>query len=249
MNTAILIQNLSYTYPDGTKALAGVDLEVAEGEKVAIIGANGAGKSTLLLHLNGILQGEGTVRVLDTPVTDGRLREIRQKVGIVFQDPDDQLFMTTVAQDVAFGPTNQGLPQGEIAKRVHNALSAVGMEGQDHRTAHHLSFGQKKRVATATVLSMQPDILVLDEPSSNLDPRARRQLMEILHSLDVTTIVVTHDLPYAYELCDRAVIMSEGKITADGPIGDILSDENLLSQNGLELPYGFSPSRCPVSGR
>lgn len=240
MSKAILIHDLHYIYPDGTRALSGVDLEVAEGEKVAIIGANGAGKSTLLLHLNGILQGDGVVEVLGIPVADDRLREIRQRVGIVFQDPDDQLFMTTVAQDVAFGPTNQGLTETEIAERVHGALTAVGMEGHDRRTAHHLSFGQKKRVATATVLSMHPDVLVLDEPSSNLDPRARRHLMEILRSLHVTTIVVTHDLPYTYELCDRAVIMSEGKIVADGPVGDILSDEHLLSRNGLELPYRFS---------
>ena len=241
MNAAVLIKNLDYAYPDGTKALNDVNLKVAEGEKIAIIGANGAGKSTLLLHLNGILQGDGVVEVLGTPVVDNHFREIRQRVGIVFQDPDDQLFMTTVAQDVAFGPTNQGLPTAEIAERVHDALTAVGMNGHGHRTAHHLSFGQKKRVATATVLSMQPDVLVLDEPSSNLDPRARRQLMEILQSLDVTTIVVTHDLPYAYELCDRAVIMSDGKIVADGPIGKILSDEELLLTNGLELPHGFFP--------
>jgi cobalt/nickel transport system ATP-binding protein len=158
---------------------------------------------------------------------------------VVFQDPDDQLFLTTVSQDVAFGPANLGLGSSEIAERVHQALEAVGMAAFGDRAAHHLSFGQKKRVATATVLSMRPDILVLDEPSSNLDPRARRQLVAILKQLPVTKVIVTHDLPYAYEMCERAVILAGGRVAADGPIHEVLADAELLGRNDLELPYGF----------
>ena len=237
---AVEIANLHFSYPDGTPALRGVDLQVEAGESVAVIGPNGAGKSTLLLHLNGILRGEGTVRIFGVPVEDGTLREIRRRVGVVFQDPDDQLFLTSVAQDVAFGPANMGLPEEEIAVRVHEALAAVDMETFGDRAAHHLSFGQKKRVATATVLSMRPDVLVLDEPSSNLDPRARRHLVRILRALPVTKIIVTHDLPYAYEMCERGVILSDGRVVADGPIARILGHADLLAAHGLELPYGFS---------
>ena len=236
---AIDIRDLRFAYPDGTEALRGVDLRVAEGESVAIIGPNGAGKSTLLLHLNGILRGQGSIEIYGLPVEQATLREIRRRVGVVFQDPEDQLFLTTIAQDVGFGPANLGLPAEEVAIRTHEALRAVGMEDSGDRAAHHLSFGQKKRVATATVLSMRPDVLVLDEPSSNLDPRARRQLVAILRSLPVTKIIVTHDLPYAWEMCERGIILDDGRVVADGPLDRILSDEALLARHGLELPYGF----------
>lgn len=246
---AILIDDLHFAYPDGTKALDGVRLRVETGESVAVIGPNGAGKSTLLLHLNGILQGEGRIEIFGLQVVQSTLKEIRRRVGVVFQDPDDQLFLTTVSQDVAFGPTNLGMSGDEVAERVHQALDAVGMAEFGDRAAHHLSFGQKKRVATATVLSMRPDVLVLDEPSSNLDPRARRQLAKILKGLPVTRIIVTHDMPYAYEMCERAVILSGGRVVADGPIGAILGDETLLGEHGLELPFGFRPDPQPAAGR
>jgi cobalt transport protein ATP-binding subunit len=236
---AVAIEDLRYAYPDGTEALRGVDLTVDPGEAVAIIGPNGAGKSTLLLHLNGILRGEGSIRVLGIPLEDRTIREIRRRVGIVFQDPEDQLFLSRVADDVAFGPANMGLSRPEIELRVTEALAAVGMEDFAERQAHHLSFGEKKRVATATVLAMRPDVLVLDEPTSNLDPKARRRLITILNELPVTKIIVTHDLPSAYELCTRAVVLCGGRVTADGPIGDILADTALLEANDLELPYGF----------
>jgi cobalt/nickel transport system ATP-binding protein len=221
--------------------LRGVGFTIGHGESVAVIGPNGAGKTTLLLHLNGILKGTGTLRIFGLPVEDKNLREIRRRVGVVFQDPEDQLFLTSVAQDVAFGPANMGLEKEEVASRVTEALAAVGMQGYEDRPAHHLSFGQKKRVATATVLAMRPDVLVLDEPSSNLDPKSRRQLIRILQEQKVTKIIVTHDLPVAYEMCERALILAEGEIVADGPVEDILLDGELLAAYDLELPYGFVP--------
>lgn len=236
---AVDIRDLHFAYPDGTPALRGVDLTIDEGESVAVIGPNGAGKSTLLLHLNGILRGEGRIEIFGLPIEDATIKEVRRRVGVVFQDPEDQLFLTSIAQDVGFGPANLGLPPDEIARRTHDALRAVGMEAFGDRAAHHLSFGQKKRVATATVLSMRPDVLVLDEPSSNLDPKARRQLVSILRSLPVTKVIVTHDLPYASEMCERAVILAEGRVVADGPLPSILGDEGLLARHDLELPYGF----------
>jgi cobalt/nickel transport system ATP-binding protein len=246
---AVAAAGLHFSYPDGTAALCGVDLTIQQGESAAIIGPNGAGKSTLLLHLNGILRGRGDLHILGLPMEDKNLREIRRKVGVVFQDPEDQLFLTNVGQDVAFGPANMGLDREEIAVRVEEALAAVGMRGFEDRPAHHLSFGQKKRVAIATVLAMRPEVLVLDEPSSNLDPKARRQLIDIVQGLPVTKIVVTHDLPVAYEMCARAVIMAQGRIVADGPIEELLPDETLLRAYDLELPYGFAPpAPARVSG-
>jgi len=209
---------------------------------VALLGPNGAGKTTLVMHLNGILQaGAGTVEVSGLPVTKKNLREIRRRVGVVFQDPDDQLFLGTVRQDVAFGPANLGLRGAELDRRVMLALDLVGMGDFVDRPPHHLSFGQRRRVAVATVLAMEPEILVLDEPSSNLDPASRRELADILRGLDVTVLMVTHDLPYALELCPRSVVLSDGVVVADAPTFDVLTDTELMNRNRLELPWGFDP--------
>lgn len=236
------VSGLAYAYPDGHQALFGVDLTVARGERVALLGPNGAGKTTLVLHLNGILSGGvGSVSVAGLPVARANLAEIRRRVGIVFQDPDDQLFMPTVREDVAFGPAASGLRGPELEARVVTALTRVGMAEYADRPPHHLSFGQRRRVAVATVLAMEPEILVLDEPSSNLDPASRRELADILRSLDVTVLMVTHDLPYALELCPRAVVLSQGAIAADGPTQNLLGDEELMRAHRLELPFGFDP--------
>nr|WP_261993799.1 ABC transporter ATP-binding protein [Streptomyces sp. t39] len=237
------VRGLAYAYPDGHQALFGVDLTVGRGERVALLGPNGAGKTTLVLHLNGILTGGvGTVRVAGLPVARANLAEIRRRVGIVFQDPDDQLFMPTVREDVAFGPAAGGLRGAALEERVEAALRRVGMEEFADRPPHHLSFGQRRRVAVATVLAMEPEILVLDEPSSNLDPASRRELADILRALDVTVLMVTHDLPYALELCPRSVVLSEGVIAADGRTQDLLGDDALMRTHRLELPFGFDPS-------
>ncbi|AYN34839.1 MULTISPECIES: energy-coupling factor ABC transporter ATP-binding protein [Streptomyces] len=236
------VSKLAFAYPDGHQALFGVDLALAAGERVALLGPNGAGKTTLVLHLNGILGGGlGTVKVAGLPVDRGNMAEIRRRVGIVFQDPDDQLFMPTVREDVAFGPATAGLRGAELEERVREALDRVGMTAYADRPPHHLSFGQRRRVAVATVLAMRPEILVLDEPSSNLDPASRRELADILRSLDVTVLMVTHDLPYALELCPRAVILSEGVIAADAPTAELLADQELMASHRLELPFGFDP--------
>ncbi len=242
---ALEVRELAFAYPDGSQALYGVDLRIERGERVALLGPNGAGKTTLVMHLNGIHTPQhGSVAVGGLPVTKEHLREIRRRVGIVFQDPDDQLFMPTVREDVAFGPANMGMRGDDLAERVHVALEAVGMEEFSDRAPHHLSFGQRRRVAVATVLAMLPEILVLDEPSSNLDPAGRRELADILRGLDITMLMVTHDLPYALELCPRAVVMNRGVIVADGPTVDILSDDELMAANRLELPFGFYPAEA-----
>jgi cobalt/nickel transport system ATP-binding protein len=238
------VAGLAFAYPDGHQALFGVDLTIGRGERVALLGPNGAGKTTLVLHLNGVhLAGAGRVAVDGVTVAKESLQEIRRRVGVVFQDPDDQLFMPTVREDVAFGPANLGLDPHEIEHRVEEALARVGMLDFIDRPPHHLSFGQRRRVAVATVLSMRPDILVLDEPSSNLDPASRRELAEILVDLDVTTLMVTHDLPYALELCERSVVLSGGTIVADGATIDLLTDGDLMARHRLELPFGFEPER------
>ena len=243
MPPVLELQGVAHAYPDGHQALFGVDLHVHRGERVALLGPNGAGKTTLVLHLNGILMpGAGTVSVSGLPVTKANLQEIRRRVGIVFQDPDDQLFMGTVRQDVAFGPANLGVRGDELDARVMDALAKVGMEAYADRPPHHLSFGQRRRVAVATVLAMEPEILVLDEPSSNLDPASRRELADILSSLDVTVLMVTHDLPYALELCQRSVILHDGVVAADGSTLDLLGDAELMRRHRLELPFGFDPA-------
>jgi len=238
------IKDLAFAYPDGNQALFGVNLTVNQGERVALLGPNGAGKTTLVMHINGIHPAaHGEVRVAGELVdasNKANLRSIRSKVGIVFQDPDDQLFMPTVGEDVAFGPYNMGVRGSELEKVVVDALELVGMVEFKDRPPHHLSFGQRRRVAVATVLAMKPEILVLDEPSSNLDPASRRELADILRSLAITTVMVTHDLPYALELCERSVILSGGIIVADKKTREILGDKNLLQAHRLELPVGFS---------
>jgi cobalt/nickel transport system ATP-binding protein len=236
------VAGLTYAYPDGHRALHGVDLRVGPGERVALLGPNGAGKTTLVLHLKGILRaGAGHVAVGGLPVAPSNLKEIRRRVGVVFQDPDDQLFMPTVGDDVAFGPANFGVTGAALRERVDAALAAVDMLAYRDRSPLHLSGGQRRRVAVATVLAMEPEILVLDEPSSNLDPASRRELADIIRSLDVTVLLVTHDLPYALELCPRSVILSDGVVVADGPTADILGDDALMTSHRLELPFGFDP--------
>jgi cobalt/nickel transport system ATP-binding protein len=240
------VSGLAYAYPDGHQALYGVDLSLVRGERVSLLGPNGAGKTTLVLHLNGILEaGQGSVEVSGVRVTKKTVADVRRRVGLVFQDPDDQLFMPKVADDVAFGLANMGIRGSELTDRVQHALGQVGMAEFADRPPHHLSYGQRRRVAVATVLAMQPEILVLDEPSSNLDPASRRELADILLSLDITILMVTHDLPYALELCPRSVVLSDGTIVADGPTGDILADEDLMRAHRLELPFGFDPRAIP----
>ena len=248
MSTPVLdLRGLAFRYPGSQQALFGVDLHVHAGERVALLGPNGAGKTTLVLHLNGVLRaGAGTVSVSGLSVDDANLAEIRRRVGIVFQDPDDQLFMPTVRDDVAFGPANLGLRGAELEARVAMALAAVGVADLADRVPHHLSFGQRRRVAIATVLAMEPDILVLDEPTSNLDPASRRELADILRALPVTVLMVTHDLPYAAELCERSLILSGGVVVADGPTLELLADPELLASHRLELPGGFT---VPTAGR
>jgi len=233
----IRVQNLSFAYPDGRRALSGIDLEVRAGEKVAVVGPNGAGKSTLFLHLNGILRGQGRVEVGGLAVGERTLRQVRARVGLVFQDPDDQLFSPTVFEDVAFGPLHMGLPPAEVHRRVDRALAAVGMAGYERHMPHHLSIGERKRIAIATVLAMEPQVLVLDEPSSGLDPRARRNLIRLLRDLPMTMLVASHDMRLVWELCPRTVILDGGRLVADGQTADLLQDPGLMEAHGLETPY------------
>jgi sirohydrochlorin cobaltochelatase len=239
---ALEVRGLRFAYPDGSLALAGIDLTVMPGERVAILGPNGAGKTTLVLQLNGMLEGEdGVVRVSGVQLGATTRRDVRTRVGIVFQDPDDQLFMPTVAADVAFGPANQGLRGEALRRRVDDALRRVGLEKEADRAPHQLSAGQRRRAAVAGVLAMEPDVLILDEPSSSLDPAARRELADVLASLRLTTIIVTHDLPYALELCPRAVVLDRGVVVADGRTREVLADEGFMRAHRLELPAGFNP--------
>lgn len=235
MHHTIEVNQLKFNYPDGHVALKGVSLHIEPGEKVALVGPNGAGKSTLMLHLNGILQGQGVVKVAGLPVQAETLGKVRAAVGLVFQDPDDQLFSPTVFEDVAFGPLHMGLPEAEVHTRVHAALEAVSMGAYAERVSHHLSVGEKKRIAIATVLSMNPEILVMDEPSAGLDPRARRGLINLLAALPQTMLVSTHDIRMVAEVFPRTVIMDEGQIVADGPTSALLADAALLNAHGLEM--------------
>jgi len=236
LHHSIEIENLSFSYPDGNLALRDISLSIAPCEKVALVGPNGAGKSTLILHLNGILSGEGTVRSASLEINKENLGFIRSRVGLVFQSPEDQLFSPTVFEDVAFGPLYQGLPEEQVILLVEQALSTVGMSAYADRISHHLSLGEKKRIAIATVLSMNPEILVLDEPTSGLDPRARRALINLLKELDITMLVSTHDMLFVKESFPRVVVMDSGRIVADGPTEALLSDEALLGAHGLEMP-------------
>lgn len=243
----ISIENLSYSYPDGTKALREVNLYIRASERVALIGANGSGKSTLQLHLNGILMPqEGKVTIGEWPVTSKNLREIRNFVGLVFQNPDNQLFMPTVWEDVAFGPMNLGLRDAELKKRVLQAMAAVDIDPEwyGQRNTDNLSGGEKKRIAIAGVLAMQPQVLVFDEPSAQLDPRSRRQLIELLQSLPLTQLIATHDLDLALELCDRTIVLSQGQIVYDGETERVMSDSEFLFQHALEPPLSFTRPYC-----
>lgn len=242
------VQDLSYTYPDGTAAVRGLSFRIHHGESVAVVGANGAGKSTLLLHLNGYLTPQsGMVRIGDFPLTKATLRDIRRTVGMVFQDPDDQLFMPTVYEDVAFGPLNLGLPSDEVELRVQQALVRVGVAHLRERPPYKLSGGEKRAVSIATVLAMSPDILVMDEPSSNLDPRARRTLIELLAGFQHTKIIATHDLDLVLDLCNRTIVIREGQIFADGPTTEIFQNDRLLEQCHLEKP--LRRQACPLCSR
>jgi cobalt/nickel transport system ATP-binding protein len=234
---SLRVDDLSFAYPDGLKALRGVSFTIRPGEKVALVGPNGAGKSTLILHLNGLLGGDdGRVHVAGMPAVKANLPLIRAKVGMVFQNPDDQLFSPTVFEDVAFGPLHMGMAEAEVRSRVGRALAMVDMGGFEERLSYHLSIGQKKRVSIATVLSMDPEILVLDEPSAGLDPRARRGLIELLRELPLTMLVSSHDMAMVAELFPRTLIMDEGRIVADGATADLMADETLLEAHGLERP-------------
>lgn len=234
MHHTIDVENLTYMYPDGTPALLGVSLFIAPGEKVALVGPNGSGKSTLLLHLNGILRGEGEVQVCSMPVDEENLGRIRAAVGLVFQDPDDQLFSKSVFEDVAYGPLYMGLDPDSIQARVTESLKAVGLEGFEDRVPHHLSSGEKKRVAIACVLAMEPEILVLDEPTAGLDPRARRELIALLKSLPQTMLIATHDMRMVGEILPRMIVIDDGSIVADGLTADLMLRQEMLTTHGLE---------------
>jgi cobalt/nickel transport system ATP-binding protein len=235
----IELRDVSFAYHGDHSALEGVSLSVAKGEAVALVGPNGAGKSTLLLSLVGILGARGEVTVGGTKLSRKTLRDIRRRVGLVFQDPDDQLFMSTIAEDVAFGPAQTGLSREEVDARVAEALGAVGLDGLGDRAPHHLSGGEKRAASLATVLSMRPEVFALDEPTDGLDPRARRRAMELLRSLDGACLIATHDLEMVLELCSRAVVMDGGQVIADGPVRDVLADEALMVAHGLEVPLSI----------
>ncbi len=234
--SAIEAQNVVYSYPDGTSALKGVTFCVRPGEKIALVGPNGAGKSTLLLALTGFVNFQGTIEIVGEKLTSASVKAVRRKLGIVFQDPDHQLFMPTVEEDVAFGPMNMGMTPDQLE---HNVVSALEQTGTSHlrgKAAHHLSGGEKRRVAIATVLSMQPEILIMDEPASNLDPRGRRSLINLLKSMPQTLLIAGHDLEMLLELCPRALILDDGQIVAEGPTSTLFADQETMQRHGLEVP-------------
>ena len=240
---SVVVDDLTFSYPNGHAVLDQLSMSVQPGEKVALLGPNGAGKTTFALHLNGVLELQaGSIKINGIPLNDDNLSEIRRRVGMVFQNADDQLFMPTVREDVAFGPANLGLTKDQQSERVAEALAAVDATDFIDRTPHHLSGGEKRRVAIATVLAMHPDVLVLDEPTSGLDPAGRRELTNLLKSLSLTQLIITHDLPLALELCPRSIIMSNGRVVADGPTSELLANTELLAAHRLELPFGFDPA-------
>ena len=234
-NSYLTVNDLNFEYPDGFKALHNINFQIKKNERIAVLGPNGAGKTTLILHLNGILGNlNGKLKINEFLYTEENI------VGLVFQDPDDQLFMPTVLEDVMFGPKNFGFSNKDAENNALNALEKVKMDDFIDKPPHHLSFGQKRKVAIASVLASEPELLVLDEPSSNLDPASRRELIEILKSLEITLILVTHDLPMALEICDRSIILNNGEITTDMKTYEILKDKTIMKENRLELPYGFA---------
>ena len=244
ISPAIAVRDLTFRYPNGHAALQHIAFSVNDGERLAIVGPNGAGKSTLLLHLNGLLPATWTanghapeVTILGTPVGKPTLASIRRQVGFVFQDPDDQLFCSTVAEDVAFGPTNFGLGNGDLPERVRRCLEQVGLPDHGPRMIGQLSFGERKRVCLAGVLACDPAILALDEPTANLDPRARRQLLAIIRHTPATLVMATHDLEFVLDACERVLVLDEGRLVADGPARDILADDVLMDRHGLEVPW------------
>lgn len=247
----IQVERLNYRYPNGTVALCDVSFAIQSSEVVGLIGPNGAGKTTLQLHLNGLMPETipdsvatpASVTVAGLSMTRKNLREIRRLVGFLFQDPDDQLFCPTVREDVAFGPLNLGLPRAEVLRRVQECLAAVGLEAVADRGTMHLSFGERKRVCLAGILACQPALLVLDEPTSNLDQRARRRFMELLKATPAAQLIASHDLEMILDLCTRVIILNHGRIQADGPVRDVLSNSTLLSQNGLEVPLSIQYGR------
>jgi cobalt/nickel transport system ATP-binding protein len=248
----ISIQQLNYAYADGTTALSGIDLSIQATERIALVGANGSGKSTLLLHLNGILLPQtGEVVVGELPIVEKNLKAIRNFVGLVFQNPDDQLFMPTVWEDITFGPMNQGIRGKELSHRAHHAMIAVGLDPAHYssRNPGNLSGGEKKRVAIAGVLAMQPQVMVLDEPSAQLDPRSRRQLITLLSHLPLTQIIATHDLDLAVDLCTRTIVLSQGQVVFDGPTAQVMSDPEFLEQHALESPLCNSRPYCLLEDR
>jgi len=243
-------KNVAFRYPDGTEALKGVSFRITHGESVGIVGANGAGKSTLLLQVNGyMLPTAGVIRVGDLDVTRKTRQEVRKKVGMIFQNADDQLFMPTVYEDVAFGPLNLGMSPERVVERVADALGTVGCSDLKDKPPHHLSGGQKRSVAIATVLAMEPDILVMDEPSSGLDPKSRRQLIHLLRGFRHTKIVASHDLDLILDVCERCLVIKDGRVVADAPAAAILTNRSLLEENNLELPLSLQRPEGAQEGR
>lgn len=234
---AIEVTSLSFAYPDGTRALSDVSFLIEHGQRIALLGPNGAGKSTLIEHLNGITEAQsGQIAIEEVVITPETAADIRTRVGVVFQDPDNMLFMTSIQDDIEFGPLNMGLKPEEVASRTTYALNAVDLLSSAHKPGIHLSFGQKKRAALASVLSMQPRVLVLDEPTSNLDPRSRRSMIELIEGLDITLLIATHDMELAWQLCDHALVLDEGRIAAYGPAQEIMTNSELMLSHGLAVP-------------
>ncbi len=238
----IVVENLDYAYPDGRVALRNISFRVQTGETVGLIGPNGAGKSTLLLHLNGLLglpRQKGAITINGLQVEPGNLPEIRRRVGLLFQDPDDQLFSASVGEDVAFGPQQLGLEERQVTERVQAALAAVKLHGFEARPPHHLSLGEKKRVCLAGVWACQPEILVFDEPTANFDPRGRREFIDLCRTLPATKLIASHDLEMILALCSRVIVLDAGQLVADGETRSILADETSMLAHGLEKPHSL----------